>query len=167
MKGRQNGFTLIETILYLAIAASVIGLASVFFIFVHSSRVKSQVTMEIEEQGSLAMASMTRLIRNADAINSPALGEGAGSLSLDSYDAGSDPTIIESDGLAATVKLGSGGNLNLTNDKVRVSYLSFTNRGLAGTAGSIDILLTLEYVNQNGRSEYSYSKTFVGAATIR
>jgi type II secretory pathway pseudopilin PulG len=167
MMSHQKGFTLIETILYMAIASSLIGLISVFFIFVQSSRVKSQTIMEVEEQGSQVMSAVTRLIRSSDAINSPEIGTSSGTLSLDMYDDLSDPTVIESNGSTAQVKVADGASVNLTNDKVRISAISFTNRGLVGTPGSIDISFTVEYINPNGRSEYDYSRTFTSAATIR
>jgi len=55
----------------------------------------------------------------------------------------------------------------LTNNKVQVTSLSFTNLTRSGTPGAVRISFTLSRINPSNRGEYDYQKTFTTTAAIR
>jgi len=155
----MKGFTLVELLLYVSIVAVVILFAAAFLSLLMQSRLKNQTIAEVEQQGVQVMQTITQTIRNADTINSPAQGETAASLSIDS-------TIFDLS--SGVIRITQGGTpISLTNFQVTASSLSFYNLSRTDTPGTIRIQFTLAFVNPSGRNEYDYSKTFYQTATLR
>lgn len=164
----DRGFTLVELLLYVSIASFVLLVTSVFLSPLVQSRVKNQTIAEVEQQGLSLMQSMTHTIRNADAINSPAQGVAdAVTLSVNTIVAGNNPTIFDLAGTVLQMKEGAAASVPLSNSRVSVSGLSFSNVSRTGTPGTVRIQFTLTHVNPEGRNEYDFSKTFIGSATLR
>lgn len=65
---------------------------------------------------------------------------------------------------------GTGVPVALTSSRVTVSSLSVTNLGTINPAGnpldSVRVTLVAAY-NTAGTNEYTYSKTFIGTASVR
>jgi len=163
----RRGFTLIELLLYLGLAAVMMLTLAVFFSTMISARVKNQAIAEVEEQGAQILDIITQEVRNADAINSPAAGGSATSLSLDTVLAWSDPTVFDITSGVIRMKQGNGTTTALTNGRVTASGLTFQNLSRSATTGAIRITFTLSHVNPAGRNEFEYSKTFYGSASLR
>lgn len=166
-KNKKSGFTLIELLLYIAISSAILLSTSIFLSILLESRVKNQVISEVEGQGVFAMQIMTQAIRNGDSITSPALGSSAASLTVATISPGTNPTIFDLSSGALRIKEGANANVSLTNSRITVSALSFSNLSRLGTPGTVRVSFTLTAVNNSGRNEYSYSKTFIGTATLR
>ncbi|HSW65629.1 MAG TPA: prepilin-type N-terminal cleavage/methylation domain-containing protein [Bacillota bacterium] len=64
------------------------------------------------------------------------------------------------------IKEGAAAAINLTDDHVQVSGLSFRNLTRSGTPGLVQITFTLSRVNLNNRNEYDYQKTFKTSAEV-
>lgn len=163
----QRGFTLIELLLYVSIVGGILLSASTFFATVLEARVKNQSIAEVDQQGTLVMDLMTASIRNAASITTPAAGASGNSLTLAMTTGAINPTIINLSGATLQIKEGAGATVALTNSKVQVDSLTFTNLTRSGTPGVIRISLTLSRVNAGGKNEYSYQKTFVTSAALR
>lgn len=163
----RNGFTLIETLLYLVIVATILGIIAAFFFLMHSIEIKSEIVNEVEYQGSYAMENILYSIRNSEGIVSPGTALSSGTLVLDAYDTNNDPTIIELEN--NKIKITEGGNPSnfLTSNLVAVSGLSFQNLSYSLTPGIIKVEFTVSYINNSGRNEYDYQKTFYGSASLR
>lgn len=166
-KNNQKGFTLIEILLYIGLAALLLASISAFFSLIIRSRVKSQTVSEVEQQGTQIMQIITQTIRSAENINSPSAGSSSSSLSLDAAGSGADPTIFDTDSGTARIKEGSGSVVSLNNSRIQISNLDFSNLSHSGTPGSIKVRFTLTHQNPGGRNEYDYSKTFYGTASLR
>src|SRR5436305_10683029 len=69
------GFTLVETLLYLAIASSLLLGVSAFMGIMFQARIKAQVIAEVEQQGAFAMESITSALRNSNLVADPVPGE--------------------------------------------------------------------------------------------
>lgn len=162
-----KGFTLVELLLYVALVSSVVLVISVFFATVLPLRAKNQTIDEVEQQGRQTMQAILQSVRNAENINSPALGTGASSLSLQSLTAGLNPTIFDLSSGAIRITEDAGSAINLTSPTVTASDLTFYNYSRSGTPGNIRVVFTLTRVNTGGRNEYDYSKTFYGSASLR
>lgn len=166
-KNNQQGFTLIELLLYVSISSVILLVTSLFLSSLLESRIKNQTIAEVEQQGLQVMQIITQTARNAEVITSPALGASASSLTLDVITVANDPTIFDLAGGAIRITEGGGSAISITNSRVTASALTFQNLSRASTPGTVRIQFTLTHVNPAGRNEYSFTKTFVGSATLR
>lgn len=164
---KRRGFTLIELLLYVSIMGVMIFSFAGMLSIIMQSRVKNDAIMEVEEQGAQAMHTMTQAVRNATAISVPVVASSSSELSVHMPAAGSSPTIFEVFGGALRIREGTASAIPLTNARVVVSDLLFTNLSRMGTPGTIRIQFTLTHVNPSGRNEYEYTKIFYDSATIR
>jgi prepilin-type N-terminal cleavage/methylation domain-containing protein len=158
----HRGFTLVELLLYVAIASMILLSVSFFLSALLGSRVKSQTVAEVDEQGLQAMQIMTQTVRNAAAVNSPATGASDTSLSVNTPVSANNPTVFDTANGAIRMKEGAATATPLINSRVAASNVSFSN-----LSGSIRIQFTLAAVDSSGRSENIYSKNFTGSATLR
>lgn len=157
---KEKGFTLIELLLYISIAAIIVFTTASMLRFTLESRVKNQTIAEVEQEGAQVMQLITQTTRNATVINSPAIGNSAASLSVDS-------TVFDLSGGFIRIKEGAGAAVNLTSSKVTASSLNFQNLSRTGTPNIVRISFTLTYINSSGRNEYDFTKSFIGSADLR
>lgn len=163
----SRGFTLIELLLYVSIS-SIILLVSIFFLqTLLESRIKNQTITEVEQQGLQVMQLITQTIRNADSVNSPGLGVSAPLLSVNTNTVDFNPTVFDLSHGVIRIKEGAASVVSLTNSRVTVSALSFSNFSRIRTPDSIRIQFTISYLNSVGRNEYNFTKTFTSSATLR
>lgn len=164
---KSAGFTLIELLLYVAISSVMLLAISFFLQTLLESRIKNQTIAEVEQQGLHVMQIIAQTARNAEVISSPAQGASASSLTLDVITVASDPTVFDLSSGSIRITEGVGSPVALTNSRVTASALTFQNLSRASTPGIIRIQFTLTHVNPEGRNEYSFTKTFIGSATLR
>ncbi len=157
---RQAGFTLIELLLYIAVASIIVFTTASLLRFTLESRIKNQTIAEVEQQGSQVMQLITQNVRNGTAINSPTIGASSVSLSVDT-------TVFDLSSGAIRIKEGAGAVVNLTSSKVTVSSLNFQNLSRVGTPNIIRVSFTATYINNSGRNEYDFTKTFYGSGGLR
>lgn len=162
----KGGFTLIEILLYVSIAGVILLATSVFLSLLLQARIKNQTIAEVEQQGLQVMQLITQATRNAEVLIGLPLGAVSSSLTLDVLTLLNDPT-FDLVGGVIRVKEGAGSAIPLTNSRVIVSGLIFQNLSRLGTPGTIRITYTLSHTNPEGRNEYSYTRTFIGSATLR
>ncbi len=164
---RQNGFTLIELILYIGLASIILLTTSAFLGTLLESRIKNTTVAEVEGQGVQVMQIMTQTVRNSENINSPSTGASSPTLSLNVIDSGNDPTIFDLSAGTIRIKEGSDPVISLTNSRVQVSNLVFRNLSRASTPGTIEVRFTISHINPENKNVYNYSKTFIGVASVR
>lgn len=163
----KSGFSLLELLLYVATSSIILLATSIFLSTLLESRIKNQTIAEVEQQGVQVMQIITQTIRNADTINSPSIGASSASLSLNTVLATTTPTVFDLSGGVVRVKEGTGAVVALTNQRVSVTNLSFSNFSRSGTPGVVNISFVISTVNNSGRNEYSFSRFFSGAAALR
>ncbi|HLC91891.1 MAG TPA: prepilin-type N-terminal cleavage/methylation domain-containing protein [Candidatus Saccharimonadales bacterium] len=167
----QNGFTLIEIILYIGIFSLIIGgIVSLAFLAT-AARSQNQTRADLNYQGHAAMALIVQTIHDANSITEPAPGNTTSSLTLVMDDPLVDPTVFDtnthSDYTALQINEGSPALSNdLTNSRVTISNLSFANKSVGAGNKSIMIQFDLTYNNILSRREFDYSQTFSGGATL-
>jgi prepilin-type N-terminal cleavage/methylation domain-containing protein len=164
---RQKGFTLIELLLYVTIVGSLLIAVSLFFATTADARIKGQTINEVDQQGTLLMDHVTRTIRNATSISSPAAGASAASLTLVVPTGALSPTIFNLNGTTFQIKEGAAATVPLTNSKIEISALTFRNLTRSGTPGIVQVSFTVSRVNPLGKSTYTYQKTFTSSAALR
>ena len=147
---KNKGFTLIETLLFLAIAAFLLVALSSFFAFTLSARAKNSTVLAVESTGLRALNLISQSIR--DAQNFAIQG---GDLILDTATfqlAGSNLQIVQ-----------NGVATNLNPQNVIVSNLNFTDFA----PKLVQVSFELDFANPENRKEFSYSQKFQTAAALR
>ena len=164
----KKGFTLVEMVLYVSLCSIILLALSTFLSYLLASRVRSQSISEVNQQGFQVMHMMTQTIRNGRSITTPSLGTASSTLSIITANALLNPTVFTTASGTMKIKEGSSSYVPLTNKRVTVSNVLFENVSSASsTEKIIRISFTVDYLNLSGRSEYSYTKTFKGSATLR
>ena len=162
----QSGFTLLELLLYTSLMGIIILAVSLVFQITLASRVKNQTIAEVEQQGLQAVQTVSQTIRNANSISSPAQNVSDTQLTL-TMASGSTPIVFNLASGVIQMKEGAATAVPLTNTKVAVTGLSFVNMSRASTPGSVKFQFVVTYINNSGRNEYDFSKTFYGTASLR
>jgi Tfp pilus assembly protein PilW len=168
MKQRSTaGLTLVETVIYIVLAGTLILALSAFYVASTTARVKNQSINEVNEQGEYAMSQIVQTARNATAIVTPVAAASGSSLSLTVPTASLAPTLFSLSGTALQIKEGAAAAVNLTNANVQASNLTFTNLSRNGTNGVVRISFTLTRTKNVDRNEYDYQKTFTTSVSLR
>ncbi|MDP2789798.1 MAG: prepilin-type N-terminal cleavage/methylation domain-containing protein [bacterium] len=162
-----RGFTLVELLLYVALTTIMVGTISVFLFMTLQVRVKNQVINEVEQQGQQAMQRITQVIRNATDITAPVQGASGASTTLVVTPTGNSPTVFALTAGALRITEGAGTAVVLTNGRVIASALTFTNLSRSASSHDLRVQFTLTAVNNSGRNEYDFAKTFTTSAHVR
>jgi type II secretory pathway pseudopilin PulG len=166
-KAVSYGYTLVELLLYVVVVSSLLGAVSFFFSVAVDARIKAETITEVDDQGNALMDDMTRTIRNASSVNSPAAGSNASSVSLVVPTPLLSPTVYSLVGTTLKVTEGAAAAVSLTNSNVDVSGLNFNNLTRSGTPGIIQINFTVSRVNPGNRNVFEYQKTFTSSAELK
>ena len=164
---KSKGFTLIEMLLYIVITVAVLYIGTLLFSTMISSRIKNQVTVEVEQQGAYIMNMITQTVRTAEAINFPSAGSEGDTLTVLVPVGANNPTNFSVDNGAFQMREGGGTNVLLTNSRVEMSNLVFKNLTQGSGREIIRIEFTLSSVNPEDQREYEYSVNFYTSVTVR
>jgi Tfp pilus assembly protein PilW len=164
----QKGFTLVELVLYVSICSILLLTISSFLTFLLGARVRSQTITEVNQQGFQVMSLVTQTIRNGRSVQIPSMGVSSSTLSITTGNALLSPTVFDLSSTTIRIKEGSKNAVPLTNSRVQVSALTFQNISSgSSTEKIIRVSFTIDSVNKGGRSEYVFTKSFSGSATLR
>ena len=120
-------FTLLEVLIYLGIFVI---LLRGFMLFAFSMLTASQraiTQIEIADNSRFTIQKLQRVLQGAKAINSPAIGASAASLSINTATASWNPFVIDVANGALRFKKGTAAPIPITNSLVTVSSVSFKN----------------------------------------
>jgi type II secretory pathway pseudopilin PulG len=141
----KKAFTLIEVILYLAIAGSMILAIAGFLTVALQARARYQAVSEVGQQGTFIMSVLAQNVRGALAINSPADGQQDSSLSLTVPGAQDNPVVFAATNGTLTETVGSSAAYNLSSGQISVSNLEFSNLSPTGGPGLVRVSFTLAF----------------------
>ena len=159
-----SGFTLVEVLLYLAIAGSVLVVVSLFLSLIMQMRVRNEITAEVEQQGQFVMQRITQVLRNAQVVNSPAVGNSSTQLSVDSD---GQTVVFDGGGTTLTESQNGAPAQDLTAANLKLSNLSFSNISNSGSPGLIRVQFTLSYNSSSNDSSYNYFADFYDSVALR
>lgn len=164
----QRGTTILEMLLYIGIAASIIGILSGLVGLVYQTSIKNQVAYEVEMQGRRALDVMSQELRGAKEVTSPLSGSGAmaGITFLRKDPDGEEVTLYANNGILY-MQEGMATPNAITNDLITVSNVLFTNIKRPNTADMIQMVVILTNNSASLRQEYVFAKTFTTTVTIR
>lgn len=167
----NDGFSLIELILYVAIVS--IFITSVIQIGwnIMYGRVKSQVYEEVNYNSRLAAKRITYELRNATGIHAIS----ASDICLASPDAAHNPTRIYVSGDRLHVGWGGGGtdcsgvtnDHPLTSNLVSLSNLQFSDLSDAENSHHVQFSFTIDYNTPGTRQEWERTQTYQSSVEIR
>lgn len=167
----SKGFTLIETLIYIAIIGTAVTSFVVFAISIGEPRNKTFVTQEVQANMRTAMDLVSQRIRAATGVNAgtSTFGSDPGVLSLVMADSSKNPTVIDLsvDNGILRITEGVSSPVAITSDEVQVTNLVFTNLTPSGERESIRVALTIEYNNTSGDVEFNYAQSATTTITIR
>ncbi len=161
------GFTLLELLLYVSIASSVLLLATMTTISIVDVQMKNVAIAEVEQQGSRALHTVLSTIRNSEDVTFPTAGLASTTATLNVYAVIDDPTRFDVVNGQLRMRRAATAAAMLTTPSVAVTSFVVTNISRPGTPGSARVHVTLRSVNGSGRQLYNYSRTFIGTATLR
>lgn len=166
----SKGFTLIETLIYIALISGAIVSFITFVISISNSRNKVYVKQEVQANARIALNLITQTIKSANDVNvaSSTFAIDPGVLSLSMDDAGENPTIInlnEDDGVLQ-IKKGSDPVIAVSSDEVKITNLVFTNLTGDNEKENIRIEITTEYRNDESVF-FQYSTDIQTAVNLR
>lgn len=124
------GFTLIETLVYIALFTIVIGggMVGAYGIIEGTDRTSSKTILE--QDANFILRKVDWALTGLDTINS----SGA-SLSVNKKDFASNPIVFSLSGTNITIKKGSNTAIVLNNSRVKISNLAFTPVTTGGKSG--------------------------------
>jgi len=148
---RSKGFTLVETIIYVAIIGGVIATFVSFSMNISNARNKTYVQEETQANARVALNIITQKIQSASGVNISAsvFGIDPGVLSLAMSSSTLNPTIINlsADDGQLQIKEGNNATTTITTERVQINNLIFTNFSASSTRENIGVDLTVGYVS--------------------
>ena len=167
----RKGFTLIETLIYIAIVGIVIGGFVAFTFTISDSRNKNYVVQEVQANARVSLNLISQRIMAANGINTGAsiFDADPGVLSLSMADSSKNPTILNlsGDDGQLQIKEGAGDIVIITADEVKITNLVFTN--LTGTSDipNVGVELTVEFNNLGTDVDFNYDQSWQTSVSLR
>ena len=166
----KRGFTLIETIIYVALIGFIVTGFVAFGISIAAARAKAHAIEEVESNARAAFDILSVKVRGAAHVTSPAKGislDGLmGPLLLDMP--GSDPDVTFSvSGVMLYLTPAAGSPVTLLGKEVIVSSLTYKNLSEVGERDNLRVIATFQYKNPSGDNLYNYSQKLEMAISLR
>lgn len=162
---REKGFTLIESLLYVAIVGGIVTSVALFGLAISDARSKNYAAQEVQANGRTALQIMASRIRestNATVFNPQ-------TLILEMRDLSKNPTVINLDG-GGSIQLQEGTMpvVSLVSDEVKVTNLVFADATLGGIdRKNIQVNITVKYDAPGSSVPFAYSTNFRTAVSER
>ncbi len=161
---KQNGFTLIELILYIALVTIILSALVPFAWSTVETGVKSSVQQEVNANARYISERTKYEIRNASGINSVS----ATSISLATSTPATNPTVIDLLGGNIRIKQGVGSTVNLNSENTVINSLIFTNySSLDNKTKHIRFVMNVAASYAATRQEYQDSVVIDSSAEVR
>ena len=153
----KRAFTLIETVLYVAILGMIAGSLILFSISMSTARAKDAVIEEVNTGARNSLGIISSKIRQATAVTVPLPGASNTVLGLDMPAPTPDVVILPLNGVLNYIDSAVGAQ-QMTSNNVRVKNILFQNVASAGERDALKITLTLQ-VNASSSPEFNYEQT--------
>jgi len=161
----NNGFTLIEVILYVAIVTIVITALVQFAIVIVNNNTKSATQQEVYNNARFISEKIKYEIRNASGINSLSTSQ----IILATTDVNTNPTTVSLSGNNIFIKRAGFAPINLNSTYTTISNLSFINYSSSDLkTKNIQYTFTISAAFGNqARQEYQESLSIQSSAELR
>jgi len=157
----RAGFSLLETILFLGILSIMSGTIVAVYISTQEARIRQRAVAELEQTGTSVMEAMTKNIRRAEKVLTPATNTTGSILSLQMASNAEYPTIYARNAEGNLVNVQKTSTSALLTSRVKISNISFRNVANANVAYSFDLTITIPTV-----VPVPYKRTFSATVTL-
>ena len=157
----NNGFTLLETLIYSALLGLILFAISSFGLLISAMNQRNFVMSEVHNSARLSKEVISRKIKEAKSIVSPVPGNNSNQLVLENF-SGVTETINLVDGI---IKFDNGQILDITSENILISDLNFVNLGNS-EVDSIKFSYSVAY-KKNSSVEFDYGLDLESAVTVR
>ena len=162
---QQQGFTLIESILYMAILA--LFLVSVVQLSIAGLQAgqKASIMTEVQQNARFAMERVRRELRSAEGVNtgSSTFDTHPGVLSVVDEVAGENPTVFDVSSGRLRMTEGVAASQFLTTDEVTVDSFIINDRSVTDRTSNYQISLTLSWA---ASTEAPFNTTYTLQSTV-
>lgn len=160
--GGCQGFTLIETLIYITVVGLAMSSFVVFSISVLNSKNKTYVVQEVHANTRFALEIINQKIRASNGVNvaDSFFGADPGFLSLGMSSSTLNPTTIglsKNDGILE-IKEGAFATTSITSDEVKIIRLVFTDMSGRDATRNVRIEMTVGYNNLGSDITYQYEQ---------
>jgi type II secretory pathway pseudopilin PulG len=170
---KKRGFTLIETILYIALLVIIMSAILPLSLQILGSGAKSTAGQEVYGAARYTSERIAYEIRNAALLNTAsssfnvnlATSSGAG-LYLSGFSSSTDPTIIRVDSGTATIIQGTSTPVALNSSSTQVTNLVFSNYSTS-TYRNVGFVLGMANAGTSTRQEFQASTTIRMSVELR
>ena len=121
----QEGFTLIEVLVYAIIFALLVGTMTLFAFSMLNGSTKADMQLEVTDNARFVTQKLQYILHGATSVDSPVVGSSAASLSITTATTSWNPFVIDVSNGALRFKKGSAAAVPLTDSFVRISSVSF------------------------------------------
>ena len=162
----QNGFSLLEQILYVAMLAMVTFMVSVLLAALLRAEARLRLVRDIDDQGMIIFLHMTRAVRGAAEITTPATAASDDVLRVTMSDP--DGRVLEFSVIDGVLGLtqDAGPWFPLSNSKVRVTDFSVQEVSQSGSPQSVRLELSLSSAGESVVGGYAYTRQLVTTVNI-
>ncbi len=122
---KTKGFTLIETVIYIALFTIIMSLILTAFFQIFGSYNQNKGRIEIEGEANFIMQKIIWAMSGAQTINSPALNATSSTLSINKFNYASNPIVFSLSSSTAMLSRGGSMALPISNNIVKISKLEF------------------------------------------
>lgn len=163
---KQKGFTLLETLIYIAILSVVIFSIVGYSLSLSGARNKNYSVQNVQANSRTALSIIGQKIRASSSVITPTYGTSSNQLVLDMP--GASPNIIfsVSNGRLVMSEVGNP-DVFITDNRIIVSNFVFTNMAASGEKDNINIQATISANVAIGDVENSYSQDLRTSVTRR
>jgi type II secretory pathway pseudopilin PulG len=166
MTSARRGFTLLETVLYIALATIILYAAAQLYTVIVTTQAKNRAMADVTLAAEDALLRITQTVRDAESVSEPASGQTGDMLTLEMRESAEFETeefVLENG--VIYMQDGSQPRVAITPVNVYVSDLQVADLSVTGQH-SLQISFTATS-NATDRTELGYTDTFYATATIR
>jgi len=162
-----RGFTLIETLLYLALTTGMIGVLGGVGVAVLANNAKGYVLEELGYNGHFILEKIVTAVHSADSIDGPINNATSSTLTLTMPDVAKDPTVFTVSNGVVTISEGGNPPAPLSTGGVRITDLIFRDVSYPDSSDLVRIEMTVEVYNPENRKVYDADGDFYSTAGIK
>jgi prepilin-type N-terminal cleavage/methylation domain-containing protein len=147
---KNSGFTLIETLIYLALFGILMAAVGVATYAIVEAAGRDQTRITSQEEATFLLAKLNWALTGANGLQIPAAGIPAPSISISKY-AGTTPVVFDLSSNKLQVKEGAGTATDLNSANVKVVNLVFTDiPAVGGKPEGVTISFTIRSTTPRG-----------------
>lgn len=164
---RLQAFTLVEAILYTVLLSAIILIVGSFVNETIKSRNKQQAVITVEQEANYLLERIEADLKNAVAVSVPTAGATGSILTMTVNPGVSETHTFTQSGNNLTYAVNAAPAINLNSNRAQV--VTFTVKHISPSAQyhTINIDLTVKYINPGNRGDLQYQKSFRKTVNLR